>query len=80
MENIIYNELRIRGYSVDVGQVKVRIINDDGKKIRKLLEMDFICNSGNKRVYIQSVLDMPTQEKIDQETNSFRHIKDGFLK
>ena len=57
MENIIYNELRIRGYSVDVGQVKVRIINDDGKKIRKLLEMDFICNSGNKRVYIQSVLD-----------------------
>ena len=45
MENIIYNELRIRGYSVDVGQVKVRIINDDGKKIRKLLEMDFICNS-----------------------------------
>lgn len=79
MENIIYNELRIRGYSVDVGQVKVRIINDDGKKIRKLLEMDFICNSGNKRVYIQSVLDMPTQEKIDQETNSLRHIKDGFL-
>ena len=80
MENIIYNELRIRGYSVDVGQVKVRIINDDGKKIRKLLEMDFICNSGNKRVYIQSVLDMPTQEKIDQETNSLRHIKDGFPK
>ena len=69
MENIIYNELRIRGYS-----------DDDGKKIRKLLEMDFICNSGNKRVYIQSVLDMPTQEKIDQETNSLRHIKDGFLK
>ena len=80
MENIIYNELRIRGDSDDVGQVKVRIINDDGKKIRKLLEMDFICNSGNKRVYIQSVLDMPTQEKIDQETNSLRHIKDGFLK
>ena len=80
MENIIYNELRIRGYSIDVGQVEVRITNDDGKKMRKLLEVDFICNSGDKRVYIQSALDMPTQEKIDQETNSLRHIKDGFPK
>ena len=80
MENIIYNELRIRGYSVDIGQVEVRITNDDGRKMRKLLEVDFICNSGDKRVYIQSALDMPTQEKIDQETNSLRHIKDGFPK
>lgn len=80
MENIIYNELRIRGYSVDVGQVEMRQINDDGKKIRKLLEVDFICNRGNKRMYIQSALDMPTKEKIDQETNSLRHIKDGFPK
>ena len=80
MENIIYNDLRIRGYSIDVGQVEVRITNDDGKKMRKLLEVDFICNSGDKRVYIQSALDMPTQEKIDQETNSLRHIKDGFPK
>ena len=64
MENIIYNELRIRGYSVDVGQVEVTTTNDDGKKIRKLLEVDFICNSGNKRLYIQSALDMPTQEKL----------------
>ena len=77
MEN---NEPRIRGYSIDVGQVEVRITNDDGKKMRKLLEVDFICNSGDKRVYIQSALDMPTQEKIDQETNSLRHIKDGFPK
>ena len=75
-----YNELRIRGYSVDVGQVEVRKTNDDGKKIRKLLEVDFICNRGNKRMYIQSVLDMPTQEKIEQETNSLRHIRDGFPK
>ena len=80
MENIIYNELRIRGYSVDVGQVEVRKTNDAGKKIRKLLEVDFICNRGNKRMYIQSVLDMPTQEKIEQETNSLRHIRDGFPK
>ena len=80
MENIIYNELRIRGYSVDVGQVEVRTTNAEGKKIRKLLEVDFICNSGNKRMYIQSALDMPTPEKIDQETNSLRHINDGFPK
>ena len=78
MENIIYNELRIRGYFVDVGQVEVRTTNAEGKKIRKLLEVDFICNSGNKRMYIQSALDMPTPEKIDQETNSLRHINDGF--
>ena len=80
MENIIYNELRIRGYSVDVGQVEVRMTNDAGKKMRKLLEVDFICNRGNKRVYIQSALDMPTQEKIDQETNSLLHIRDSFPK
>lgn len=80
MENIIYNELRIRGYSVDVGQVEVRQMNNEGKKIRKLLEVDFICNRGNKRIYVQSALDMPTQEKIAQETNSLCHIKDGFPK
>lgn len=80
MENIIYNELRIRGYSVDVGQVEVRQMNNEGKKVRKLLEVDFICNRGHKRMYIQSALDMPTQEKIEQETNSLRHIKDGFPK
>ncbi len=80
MENIIYNELRARGYSVDVGQVEVRETNAEGKKIRKLLEVDFICNRGNRRVYIQSALDMPTKEKIAQETNSLRHIKDGFPK
>ena len=80
MENIIYNELRIRGYSVDVGQVEIQGKNEDGKKTRKLLEVDFICNRGNKRMYIQSALDMPTQEKINQEINSLRHIKDAFPK
>ena len=79
MENIIYNELRIRGYSVDVGQVEVRE-TDDGKKKRKSLKVDFICNRGNKRLYVQSAFDMPTQEKIDQETYSLRYIKDGFPK
>lgn len=80
MENVIYNELRMRGYSVDVGQVEVRTTNEDGKRIRKMLEVDFICNIGNKRVYIQSALDMPTKEKIEQETNTLKHIRDGFPK
>lgn len=80
MENIIYNELRVRGYAVDVGQVEVRAINDYGKNTRKYLEVDFICNSGDKRIYIQSALDMPNQEKIDQECNSLLHIKDAFPK
>lgn len=80
MENIIYNELRVRGYSVDVGQVEIRETGADGKMTRKQLEVDFICNRGNKRVYIQSALDMPTPEKTDQEIKSLRHIKDGFPK
>ena len=54
MENIIYNELRIRGYSVDVGQVEVRTTNAEGKKIRKLLEVDFICNSG-EQTYVYTI-------------------------
>ena len=80
MENIIYNELRVRGYSVDVGQVEIRETGVDGKMTRKQLEVDFICNRGNKRMYIQSALDMPTPEKTDQEIKSLRHIKDGFPK
>lgn len=80
MENIIYNELRIRGYSVDIGQVEVRITNDDGRKMRKLLEVDFICNSGDKRVYIQSALDMPTQEKSTRKPIPFVISKMDFLK
>ncbi len=80
LENIIYNELRVRGYSVDVGQVEMRVTTDDRKKIRKLLEVDFICNRGNRRIYIQSALDMPSQEMFNQETNSLRHIHDEFPK
>ncbi len=80
MENLIYNELRMRGFSVDVGQVEVVQPNAAGNNVRKHLEVDFVCNSGYKRYYIQSALDMPTREKVEQETNSLKHIKDSFQK
>lgn len=75
MENIIYNELLIRGYNVDVGVVEVR---EDG--IRKQLEVDFVCNQGNKRYYIQSALNLDTTEKTLQETKSLNNIGDNFKK
>lgn len=78
MENVIYNELRSRGYNVDVGVVPVNGKNAQGVSCRTQLEVDFVCNSGNRRIYIQSALSLPTQEKIDQETNSLRRIDDGF--
>lgn len=79
MENIIYNELRNRGFSVDVGVVPVqRMI--DGVRKRSQLEVDFICNKGNLRYYIQSALEMPTDEKIRQEMASLRNIDDSFKK
>lgn len=78
MENVIYNELRNRGYNVDVGVVPVNGKNAQGISCRTQLEVDFVCNSGNRRIYIQSALSLPTQEKIDQETNSLRRIDDGF--
>ena len=78
MENVIYNELRNRGYNVDVGVVPVNGKNAQGVSCRTQLEVDFVCNSSNRRIYIQSALSLPTQEKIDQETNSLRRIDDGF--
>lgn len=78
MENVIYNELRNRGYNVDVGVVPVNGKNAQGISCRTQLEVDFVCNKGNRRIYIQSALSLPTQEKIDQETNSLRRIDDGF--
>ena len=75
MENIIYNELIIRGYNVDVGVVEIR----DGQK-RKQLEVDFICNQGNKRYYIQVALHLDTKEKTIQETRSLNNIGDSFKK
>lgn len=80
MENIIYNELRIRGYSVDVGAVEVKGKNKDNKWYRSLLEIDFVANLGSKRYYIQSALAIPDKVKLDQESNSFRNINDGFKK
>ena len=75
MENIIYNELLIRGYNVDVGVVEVR----EGD-VRKQLEVDFVCNLGNKRYYIQSALNLDTSEKTLQETKSLNNIGDSFKK
>ena len=80
MENIIYNELRSRGYSVDVGVVEKRTINAAGKAERKQLEIDFIANLGSKRYYIQSAFSLPTKEKMAQETASLVSVNDSFKK
>ena len=80
MENLIYNELRGRGYNVDVGVVPYNGKNARGVSFRKQLEVDFVCNKGSQRLYVQSALALPTQEKIDQETKSLRRIDDGFQK
>lgn len=80
MENIIYNELRSRGYSVDVGVVEKRGTNEHGKECKKQLEIDFIANLGSKRYYIQSAFSMPTEEKRIQEKASLVNVKDSFKK
>ena len=80
MENLIYNELRIKGYSVDVGQLTIYGKNEEGKSERKNLEVDFVCNKGYDRVYIQSAFALPTIDKQNQEFGSLRHIDDSFQK
>lgn len=80
MENIIYNELRNRGYSVDVGVVEKRGVNKEGKAERTQLEIDFVANLGSKRYYIQSAFSMPTEEKRMQEKESLINVKDSFKK
>ena len=80
MENLIYNELRRRGFSVDVGEVTINEQTGDGKKIRKQLEVDFVCNQGFKRYYVQSVFSIADDEKREQELKSLRQIKDSFQK
>lgn len=80
MENILYNELRMRGYKVDVGMVEHRENDDKGSLVRKQLEVDFVVNQGSRRYYIQSALSMPTPEKIEQETKSLLKISDSFKK
>ncbi|MCM1398316.1 MAG: DUF4143 domain-containing protein [Clostridium sp.] len=80
MENIVYNELRSRGYSVDVGVVEKRGLNSKGKTERIYLEIDFIANLGSKRYYIQSAFSMPTEEKRMQEKASLVTVNDSFKK
>ena len=79
MENIIYNELRYRGYNVDVGVVDTRE-NIGGSSERRQLEIDFVANQGNKRYYIQSAYDIPNEDKMKQETKSFDKTNDSFKK
>lgn len=80
MENIVYNELRSRGYTVDVGVVEKRSLNTERKTERTQLEIDFIANLGSRRYYIQSAFSMPTQEKKKQEKASLINVKDSFKK
>lgn len=80
MENIIYNELRSRGYSVDVGVVEKRGTDENGKEYKNQLEIDFVANLGSKRYYIQSAFSMPTEEKRIQEKASLVNVNDSFKK
>ena len=80
MENIIYNELRMRGYDVDVGVVTANEVTEDGKKIRKQREIDFVCNMGSKRYYIQSAFALSDSAKIEQEEKPLLLSGDGFKK
>lgn len=80
MENVIYNELRMRGYLVDVGLVECWTTNENGKRKRSKLEVDFVVNNGPERVYIQSAFNMPTKDKEKQEHRSLINIADNFRK
>jgi AAA+ superfamily ATPase len=80
MENIIFNELKVRGYNVDVGVVVMNEVDKNGKKIRKQLEVDFVCNKGSKRYYIQSAYALPDKEKMEQEQRLLVNTGDGFKK
>jgi hypothetical protein len=79
MENVIFNELKVRGYSVDIGVVDIREVCGEKRRERQL-EIDFIANKGNKRYYIQSAYEMPSAEKIEQEKRSLMKTGDGFKK
>ena len=79
-ENIIFNELKTRGYNVDVGVVVMNETDSAGKKVRKQLEIDFVCNKGSRRYYIQSALALPDIKKLGQEQRPLIHTGDGFKK
>lgn len=78
MENVIYNELILRGYNVDVGVVEIRERDTNGKEIKKQVEVDFVVNHGSERFYIQSVYALPSPEKMEQEVRPFLNINDAF--
>lgn len=80
MENAIYNEMRCRGFLADVGNVYIRVKNEKGEWQRATLEVDFVCNLGSRRYYLQSAYRMPDEEKMEQEKRSLRQIKDSFKK
>ena len=80
MEHVIYNEMRMRGWLVDVGNVYHRVRNTEGKQQRVTLEVDFVCNKGSERIYIQSAWRMPDAEKMEQEKRSLRLVDDSFRK
>ncbi len=80
MENVIYNEMRQRGWLVDVGNIYHRMRNAEGKQQRVTLEVDFVCNKGSERIYIQSAWRMPDEEKMEQEKRSLRLVDDSFRK
>ncbi len=80
MENIVYNELLIRGYNVDTGIVDMYGKNKEGKRIRRQLEVDFVVNQGSQRYYIQAAYDLASKEKQSQEFRSLRNIPDSFKK
>ncbi len=79
MENIIFNELKIRGFNVDVGVVVVNG-SKDGRNVRKQYEIDFVCSKGSKRYYIQSAYAIPDQSKMEQEQRSLMMTGDAFKK
>ena len=80
MENIVYNELVMRGYNVDVGVVEMYELNSKGKSVLKKTEVDFVCNQADKRYYIQVAYTIDSEDKIKQEQKSLLHIDDAFKK
>ncbi len=80
MENVIYNEMRYRGFLVDVGNVYIRVKDENDKWQRVTLEVDFICNLGSRRYYLQSAYKLPDEEKMQQEKRSLQQISDSFKK
>ena len=80
LENLIYNELRIRQYNVDVGVVVANSKDENNRSVRSMLEVDFVCNKGSERLYVQSAYALPDAEKLRQESRSLELTKDTFQK